>query len=290
LILPGHFFSKILRKLKYWKFIYSSPITAIKPFKSEENQTLLVTIAFNEAALIETQIELLRKYFKDPFTHIIVDNSTDFEKRASIREICLKNQVGYLGVPPNPYTQNKSHAAAMHWAYFQLVKKSKCSRFGFLDHDIFPIGDFSIKDKMEIGLYGRVMHAYFKNGYLEKYKLEIPYWSLWAGYCFFDRKRIQAPFPWSMNFFSKHFKDGFFLDTGGGLWDSLYSKTPYPGPMASYRVENVLKNDSSEIQNQSFEILDESWVHFVSLSNWREITDLDKKKSILLKMLKSALH
>jgi hypothetical protein len=249
---------------------------------------LILTIAFNEASLIEQQIVLLKKFIEDPFDHIIVDNSSDLGVRKSIRLICQTQGVGYTGVPlSNPYRENKSHAAAMHWAYYQLVRKSNARVFGFLDHDIFPLSTYSILARINNGIYGRVMHAYSKDSYQDQISEEVPFWSLWAGFCFFEKNLVKGFFPWSLNFFSKHFPDGYFLDTGGGLWNELYSKIPYPGSLASYEVKQI-SDDAEGIQNQSFEFLDNTWIHFVSLSNWRAINDIEGKKAKLEEILTQA--
>jgi len=281
--------SKIFKKLRYWRFIYSPALKENKPESLSSDATLLLTIAYNEASFIEQQIFLLKKYFMDPFCHIVVDNSTDPSIRKAIERICQANQVGYAAVPKNPYSNNKSHAAAMHWAYFQLVKDSKFRQFGFLDHDIFPIAPFSLQSKMKQGIYGKVMHSYSHSGYQKTYSPEVPYWALWAGFCFFDRDLFYGKFPWSLNFFSKHFKGGYFLDTGGGLWNCLYSHLEFPGEMASYKVQEFSDKPGEGIQNQSFEILDDFWIHFVSLSNWRTIADFEHKKKKLTEMLNAAL-
>lgn len=282
--------SILKRKIRYWRFIASKPTGLPNQFLIGPNRLLLLTIAFNEASLIERQIQLLKKFLQDPFEHIVVDNSSDVSIRQSIYEICIANGVGYAGVPfANPYKENKSHAAAMHWAYFQLVKNSQARYFGFLDHDIFPFAPYSLKDKWVQGIYGRVMYSYSPSGYNEKVTKEIPYWSLWAGFCFFEKERVKGIFPWSFNFFSKHFEGGYYLDTGGGLWDSLYSKMPFPGDLASYKVKPY-SNQKEGNQNQSFEILDFSWIHFVSLSNWRTISQFDKKRIALDNMLQVALN
>lgn len=281
-------FSTLRRKINYWCFIRSSASSFSGNPYQKSAELLLLTIAFNEASLIERQIILLKKYVQEPFYHIVVDNSTNLEIRTSIQNICKSHGVGYAGVPiTNPYRENKSHAAAMHWAYYQLVRNSNAQVVGFLDHDIFPLKLYSIKEKMINGIYGRLMHAYTTQSYLNQVSSEVPYWSLWAGFCFFEKSKLKGPFPWSFNFFSKHFEGGYFLDTGGGLWDKLYSKMPYPGPMASYEIKQI-SDDFEGIQNQSFEFLDESWVHFVSLSNWRSIKDIDGKKSKLSEILAKA--
>lgn len=281
-------FSSIRKKITYWSFISSAPVTQIRINSERPIELLVLTIAFNEVSLIEQQIALLKKYLKDPFDHIIVDNSSDLSARQSILEICQTQGVGYAGVPhSNPYRENKSHAAAMHWGYCQLVRTSKAKVFGFLDHDIFPIRSYSILEKLKNGIYGRVMHAYSKDSYQEQISQEIPYWSLWAGFCFFEKNLVKGSFPWRFNFFSKHFPDGYFLDTGGGLWNKLYSKIPYPGSLASYEVKQI--SDQGEgIQNQNIEMIDGSWIHFVSLSNWRKISAFERKKEIFQEFLKAS--
>lgn len=177
----------------------------------------------------------------------------------------------------------------MHWAYFQLIKKSSFRYFGFLDHDIFPIAEFCLKDKLKQGIFGRVIHAYHLNGYQENRTDQVPYWSLWAGFCFFESNRIKVSFPWTFNFFSKHFPGGYFLDTGGGLWNLLYSKLDYPSNSASFEEVEIDKFFGDGNQHEKFEILDGSWVHFVSLSNWRTISDLESKKGKMVKYHKTYL-
>lgn len=279
----------INKKFLYWSFLFKKPLIE-KNVKVEINPVLIFTIAYNDASLIDKQIFLLNKYSTNSFKHIIIDNSTNLLVRKSIEVICQSYNVGYVSIPKNPYSNNKSHAAAMHWAYFNIIRPSKCEVFGFLDHDIFPIAPYSIMDKMNNGIYGRVMHAYHNHGYHSNRSLEHPYWSLWAGFCFFNRELIKGAYPWSLNFFSKHFANGDFLDTGGGLWGKIYSKIPYPEILAKYKLQNL--NDDyqdEEIQNQKIEILDDAWIHFISLSNWRKVKNLDEKKYLLDQLLKPHL-
>lgn len=280
---------KLFRKLNYFRFLYTKSVDFDCYFSEQRNRCLVITIAFNNSEFIHYQILLLKKYFRDEFSHCIVDNSSDLKQKSEIKNRCIANRISYCSVPPNPYKNTKSHGAAMHWAYFQLIKKFPFQYFGFLDHDIFPIADFCLKDKLDQGIYGRVIHAYHENGYQEIRTDQIPYWSLWAGFCFFESTRIKAYFPWTFNFFSKHFPGGYFLDTGGGLWNQLYSKLDYPSKSASFEEVEIDKFFGDGNQQEKFEILDGRWVHFVSLSNWRTISDLESKKEKLTRYLQTYL-
>lgn len=280
---------KFFRKIIYFKFLFTKSNVHVNILDGNNAGCLLLTIAFNNSEFITYQFLLLKKYFKDDFSHCIVDNSSDSFQKNAIKTICIENGISYYSVPSNPYKGTKSHGAAMHWAYFQIVKKTTFNYIGFLDHDIFPIADFSLTDKFDQGIYGRVIHAYHEKGYQEIHTGEVPYWSLWAGFCFFESDKINSNIPWSFNFFSKHFPGGYFLDTGGGLWDMLYSKLDYPSRSASFEEVAFDNFFSDGNLHDKFEILSKSWVHFVSLSNWRTITDLDLKKEKLIKLLKTYL-
>jgi len=177
----------------------------------------------------------------------------------------------------------------MHWAFKNVVLNRNSKYFGFLDHDIFPTQSYSIISKLNNKIYGRVIHSYFKDEYNNSLSEEFPFWSLWAGFCFFDTSIFKDISMQSLNFFSKHFNNGAFLDTGGGLWDTIYKKISYPNEKASYRLENFNGSIKGGIQDQGFEILDESWIHFVSLSNWRTSGNLEEKKVAFQKILNQYL-
>ncbi|GMQ29570.1 hypothetical protein [Algoriphagus confluentis] len=272
----------LFRNLQYYRFLFEKSTDLIY-FPIKNNHILLLTVAYNNVEFVELQINLLRKYFKEDFIHCVVDNSTSLSVRNELKEICKSNWVLYYGVPKTPFSDHKSHGAAMHWAFVNVVRKIKPPIFGYLDHDIFPFKSFEISGKLFQGVYGRVVNSYIKGGgYMEERTKDVPYWSIWAGYCFFDFSLFKGLFPWHFNFLSKHFQKKYYLDTGGGLWDSVYSKTKYPGILATYRKLKIDELEGQGDQNGNFEIFDESLIHFVSLSNWRAISDIEKKKEILL--------
>lgn len=279
---------KIIRKLRYYKFLYSPSKDTVNFLPVNHSNLLLVTVAYNNVEFIRLQISLLKENFKDDFFHCVVDNSSDSELRIEIQKICRNLSVSYFGVPYNFYKNNKSHAAAMHWAYFQVINKHKFDYFGFLDHDIFPFAGFSLRERIRLGIYGRVVNSYSHGGYQQELTQSAPYWSIWAGFCFFKTSFFKTSYPWNFNFFSQHFPGGYFLDTGGGLWDLVYSKVKYPGKLASYRKIYLKQDSDSGDQNDGFEIFDDAWIHFVSLSNWREIRDLKEKKEKLTEILSNA--
>ncbi|MBQ5511120.1 MAG: hypothetical protein IIT94_08305, partial [Prevotella sp.] len=134
-----------------WKFYQVSVKCKLsKVYVFQPCEMLLITIAYNNEALIRKQIELIKKYIKDEnFTHVIVDNSPKREKRKLIKDICDANKVDYVAIPFSIEQRicnyfslfSHSHGNALNWTFYHLIKQSKPKRFALLDHDIFPIRD-----------------------------------------------------------------------------------------------------------------------------------------------------
>ena len=249
----------------------------------------IVTIAFNNPLIIDYQIQLLRKNITDKFTHIIADNSNDVKIRMTISNLCKSYNVDYVSIPFNNYFRNKSHGAAMHWVYKNVLKKRNNLYFGFIDHDIFPTNPYSIIERMRNDIYGRVIHSYLPNGYNEKITEEYPYWSLWAGFYFLKARLLYNEDVYGYNFNPKSFQKGSFLDTGGGLWDVLMSKIPYPEQLAMYSAVKFRESEISNVKTDYFEKIDD-WVHFVNISNWYATPNVDEKNDFVISFLTDLLH
>ena len=168
-----------------------------------------ITMAFQDAEVIDWQIRLVRKYLP-PLVHVIIDNSPGDSEAAAIRAAAVRNASPYLRLPPNPWTgvhASRSHGQAMNWVWRHVLKPAAPAAFGFLDHDIFP----TAPDDPFGALAGLPFHGDIRNreGGGEG-------WYLWAGYCFFDFAQVQD----KRLDFGPHWLVG--LDTGGGNWLPLY--------------------------------------------------------------------
>lgn len=217
--------------------------------KNEKTDSLdIVTIAFNNAKLIESQIRLMQKNLIDDYSLIIADNSNDIKSSEEIYKICFTKKVSYIKLPKNPWSQaNLSHSVAMNWIYYNFIKPRQSKYFGFIDHDIFPTQKTSIINKFSEGktLYGLEQK---RNG---KYST---IWYLWAGFCFFKSEEI---YDKKINFSAIIYTSGkeiIGLDTGGGNWYPLYSKMD----------KKCLNAADSQIK-ENINYID-SWVHLEKAS------------------------
>jgi hypothetical protein len=181
--------------------------TLIDTLRARGAKSLCFTIAFNTPWVIEILLAAWRRY-PTGLELIVVDNSSDHEKRVQIQQICQTYGVDYIALPKNlEWSPNRSHGIAMNWVFHNLVKKLKPEIFGFIDHDCFPCIPFNIEQRMDgMSIYGRKIPSSTLPGI----------WNMWAGFCFFRFSQVENR---ELDF--KH-RIELGLDTGGGNWPVLY--------------------------------------------------------------------
>jgi hypothetical protein len=207
----------------------ASSLNDISSVSSSTPMIDLVTVAFNNASLIEAQIAAVKQNVRDGRAVLtIADNSSKSEIAKKIREICARTGTAYIRLPDNPRSQaNLSHSIALNWIYENYVKPRRPEIFGFLDHDIFPIRPTSIAEKFGSGSGSSdpatetLMYGHFQERPYGNSKI----WYLWAGFCFYKLSYLADK---KVNFSSIVFSSAKCyaeLDTGGGNWPGVYSVT-----------------------------------------------------------------
>ncbi len=273
-----------LKEQSYRNYLLQPPIKVIQVSQnSAANRMLLVTVAFNCVWTIEAQIDALKKNLQDPFTHIIIDNSSDSARRSEIEQVARTKGVGYISLPKTPshISPSMSHGLALNYACNWTSKHlAKYVVIGFLDHDIYPFKStnlFPIMKKQPF--YGLLQNREEK-------------WYLWPGFMFFNRDFSNSK---QINFLPQN-----GLDTGGRNWESIYrhiEKSSIEFPQQFYvslsdykKLRNInafpkipiSKKNQLVKKDQLIEIID-SWVHVFNASNWRKANDKEKEvKEFLL--------
>jgi len=173
------------------------------PMARESN--LLVSIAFEDAELIDWQACLVRSYVPAA-EYVVVDNSVSTNGAETIRSVCARRRCSYFRTPENPWqgAASRSHGLALNWALDNVIKPRRPRAFGFIDGDIFPTqitNPFEPLHRQDF--FGVVRHSDLR-------------WYLWAGFCFFRFSLVERL---SLNFGQAWFLG---LDTGGANWTLLY--------------------------------------------------------------------
>lgn len=247
---------KILKRVKKIIKKYfgnrNSLLSNIKEFDVLKTDLLIITIAFNNVDVIKSQNFYLKKYLKDDFKYLIVDNSTNKEISLDIYNYCNLNNIYYTKIPENIFETNpsKSHGAALNWTYNNIIKENKPLFFGFLDHDIFPFRETNIISYLKEGVFGLIQEKNDK-------------WYLWPGFCFYEYSKIQK--------YKLDFMPCTGLDTGGKNYYSLYKKIYKEKIIRINQLYINIKNKNIEPfvkePNETIEILND-WVHLMKTTNW----------------------
>ncbi|MCA8932491.1 MAG: hypothetical protein KDA49_08475 [Rhodospirillaceae bacterium] len=167
-------------------------------------QPLAISIAFNQPWVIDWQQRFIARNMHD-LAYMVADNSSIPAQAAEIERLCADRDVPYVRLPGNPGTSaSRSHTLALNWVYERVVKPLDPPIFAFLDHDLFPVVPVApSRDLDGQPFYGRLVE-------------QPKGWSLWAGYCVFDRAAIAG---YELDFSQCWYRD---LASGGANYERLY--------------------------------------------------------------------
>ena len=230
-----------------------------------------ITIAFNNVFLIEQQIRLVKKHITDEnYIHIIADNSDSKEKREQIKNLCQKENIEYVSLPFNWFQKVHfkacyAHGLSMTWIYYNVIKKLKPKYFGYLDHDIFPINNYSVVEKIQSqDFFGRLIDRTPENS-------QKPLWYLWAGFCFFRFDKVK-----NLNIsFYPCVVDGVYLDTAGSVYLSLYKNYSLNDLYLGAPLVEKYFREGNNYHSDLLHFIDNDWVHTINGSNWKKVKEKD---------------
>lgn len=240
-----------------------------------QNELYIVTVAYNHVKLIEKQIELVKQHVKDRnYLHVIVDNSPNRKVRQQIKKICESEQVWYVPIPiyidilicHRIFGNGISHGAALNWFFFHFLEQREPVRFALIDHDVFPMEDFSFIEKLgDRDFYG--VERIMKDG-----------WYLWPGWCVFRYSALRSCKP---DFLPYYLKES-YLDSGGGNYPRLYGRYDLKdiafAPVVTKRIRHSKELTAYEdiYHGDCVQLIDGKWLHFINGSNCAKIPGKEK--------------
>ena len=257
---------------QYRKYVWllSRMGRTIKTFLFEGSELYVITVAYNHVRLIQKQIELVKLHVNDMnYLHVVVDNSPSKSARKQIKEICEREKVGYVPVPMfidklichKVFGDGVSHGAALNWMFYHFLSYQKPVRFALIDHDVFPMEDYSFINKLgDRDFYG-----------VERTRGDG--WYLWPGWCIIRFDAISDCHP---NFLP-YFLNESFLDAGGGNFPRFYGhydlKTIEFPPVLTRRVRHSkeLSTHDDIYHGDCVQLIDHKWLHFINGSNCAKI-------------------
>ena len=232
-----------------------------------KKELAIVIVVYNNADLVIHQINCIRKFCKDDCDIIVIDNSDKQEVIAPIRYHAIKMGCEYIKTQSSSRNSSSSHAFASNLAYRKFA--GMYNYYFFLDHDNFPLRDFSVKeilkDKVMAGL-GQVKPSG------KKY--------FWAGCVMWDANKVDS----ELIDFSPNKQYG--LDTGGNLY-MVIDKYGDDACVFFNEVHHENPNFTKSFYNFYAEINDSMFMHFVNSSNWANSNDNQERINSLVNILQS---
>jgi len=227
-------------------------------------QQVMVVIAYNDSEVIRYQIELVRQNLPHVL-HTVVDNSSDLQAAAKIKEDCRIQGIPYARISTNPWSgknPSRSHGFAMNWTWRHLLLPARPRQFGFVDHDLFPTGSSDPFQHLEsCCCYGDKRWAGSR-------------WFLWAGFCFFDfHYTVNMPLDFGLDWFIG-------LDTGGANWEVIY-KHMMSDEIKDRHIRQVPVWPQVPLKDAYFEWRDD-WLHEVGLDGNPDLKSAKRRELVLL--------
>ena len=236
---------KLIQRWWYYHSYFKKTCEIINEKKPHEFE--IYTVAFNNEKVIDYQIKLMKKNFKDEHQHIIVDNSSDEAISKEIRKICVDSDIMYIKLPKNTLFCSQSHALALNYTWRNVIAKRECLKyFWFLDHDIFPIKETSVLPYLK----NQKMYGYLVDKNRRWYLWD--WWFIWPWFCFFD-KSISKKFNFSLY---KNFIPFRALDTGGKNRKHIYKYYKKEDLEFTQRELRGITKNNEDISLNYYQIID----------------------------------
>ena len=227
----------------------------------EEKAVDVYVVAFNNPELIRVQYLLLKKFYVDNFTYIVVDNSSKRGARECVARFCKENDIAYVSMPFNFLNKigtSYSHAMCLNYICKRILAIRQPFAVAFLDHDIFPIKKYSFMENLA---HQPVYGVLRERGAA---------WYIWPGMASF---RLETIAPEQLDFMPTQTNDSLYMDTGGSIWWRYYQfwdreTINFP------QVEQVAIREGEDYHGDMIQYIDNrSWIHTINGSCWKQIDE-----------------
>lgn len=230
------------------RFLHRPPVET-RLSEKQEADLALVTVAFNNPQVLEWQLLLCKRFLRDNYLHVILDNSLSAQARERNKDICIRHGASYISLPPNPWTgvhNSRSHGISLDWSLRHVLPRFSYRVLGLLDHDVFPVEDHSLLAVLGNKAYMGVLQ-------------ERPgLWYLWPGFFFVRSDAIKLD--------DVSMLPARGADTGGKLWWKIFRHMDKKNILFFKEQECRLREGDS--RQSAFYYRIGHWIHTVNASYW----------------------
>jgi hypothetical protein len=210
---------------KYYSFLVV--LSTLNIIARNQPSTLIITSAYNQPEFLEFQYRTFKKFLKEDFKFVVVDDSIEQHNTDAIKNICVTFSLEYIRFPQDmhcrylPYPSCPTAIASVRHAEVMQYGIDKCvlTHEGpvlIIDSDMFLIENFSVTDF----LHGYHIASYVRSA-MELPSGLVPHKDkkfLWLGLVMFDTRTLPALSTFNTGIASL---PGLWTDSGGNTYHYL---------------------------------------------------------------------
>lgn len=105
--------------------------------------------AYNKPEYLIPQLRCLKKFVKEEFDFVCIDNSKENRFTEQFVNLCQENNITYIrNKKPDHSLEGTSHYAALQWSFETIISNLEEIAV-MIDHDNFPINSISIVESLD---------------------------------------------------------------------------------------------------------------------------------------------
>jgi len=230
----------------------------------------IIIVVYNTAEFIVKQVECIRRFCKENPNIIIIDNSSKQEVSDAIVYRIQNLNCIYEKVTSHSGNPSLSHAFAANHAYHKYYLEYDYVMM--LDHDAFPIVEFSMEKILEGGKLIAGMTQFRRSGKVY----------FWPGCLIISNALSPELIDFSPN-------EQYGLDTGGNLYKAFEK---FPKHNFVFFDEHTHENiHFKQLHHNKYTVIGKIFMHFIAGSNWNNLPkeEYDARISGLMAILNDTI-
>lgn len=226
----------------------------------------IASIAYNAPDAVDHQLRLLSKHLTDDHHVCVFDGSSDEEAAARIGQLAYEHGAAHMRL------LTRTHHEALNQAAKRLLAGGDADIVGFLDHDVFPVRQTTVVDKVDgVGFYG-VGQRHPATGVLYP----------WPGFVWFSRDWVAGR---ELDFGGILSADPRYNgDTGSLLWPLFREEDWQNLFRAEHGYRALREPDDHGLQSWGYEVIGD-WIHLSNASHWMAVPDPEERDRLAYEML-----
>lgn len=235
----------------------------------------IYVVQYNKPEFMKLQYNLIKRYCKDDYEYIIVNNGKNEDYVKEFHDFCITNNIREIQTFQDRISNTQDHSRALKYLFDKFLSLDKSDFRVVMDHDIFPFADFSIADIMgdyEIGGLKLGYYPFYISSFIIIFNKNVNLYNVPVN-IFAEQDATM----WTYGIASKY-RIKWLNHTTQGYREIYYIFKDIPDIIKEYKKLNN--------KNITFQIIESNLLHYWQGSEWNNHSnEFHKKKLDFIKYL-----